>query len=109
MEEKKDKFNPNDVGVANGNYFGLPYHIDDADIVLVPVPWDATVSYGKGTARGPEAILDASLQVDLYDEKVENAWEVKAASYPVSEELLALNDSARESAERVISMLEQGI
>lgn len=109
MEEKKDKFNPNDVGVANGNYFGLPYHIDDADIVIVPVPWDATVSYGKGTARGPEAILDASLQVDLYDEKVPNAWEVKAASYPVSEELLALNDSARESAERVISMLEQGI
>lgn len=109
MEEKKDKFNPNDVGVANGNYFGLPYQIDDADIVLVPVPWDATVSYGKGTARGPEAILDASLQVDLYDEKVPNAWEVKAASYSVSEELLALNDSARESAERVISMLEQGI
>lgn len=36
--------------------------------VVVPVPWEATVSYGGGTARGPRAILDASAYVELWDE-----------------------------------------
>ena len=39
-------FNPNDIGVANGNYFGLPCNEEESDIVLLSVPWDATVSYG---------------------------------------------------------------
>lgn len=36
--------------------------------VVVPVPYEATVSYGGGTARGPDAILAASQYVELYDE-----------------------------------------
>jgi agmatinase len=36
--------------------------------VVVPVPYEATVSYGAGTARGPGAILEASAYVELYDE-----------------------------------------
>ena len=52
-------FNPNDIGVANGNYFGLPCNEEESDIVLLSVPWEATVSYGKGTADGPQAIIDA--------------------------------------------------
>jgi agmatinase len=36
--------------------------------VVVPVPYEATVSYGGGTARGPAAILEASGYVELYDE-----------------------------------------
>jgi len=53
------------------NFLGIP----DADAryeacrgVVVPVPYEATVSYGGGTARGPDAILDASGYVELYDE-----------------------------------------
>lgn len=34
---------------------------------LVPVPYEGTVSYGKGTARGPAAILEASDQLELWD------------------------------------------
>lgn len=41
---------------------------DEAAAVVVPVPWEATVSWGAGTARGPEAILEASGYVELYDE-----------------------------------------
>lgn len=44
--------------------------VDDARVVVVPVPHEATVSYGGGTRRGPDAILDASLQVELYDEQL---------------------------------------
>lgn len=42
---------------------------DDARIAILPVPYEATVSYGKGTALGPEAILRASTQVELHDEQ----------------------------------------
>ena len=36
-------------------------------MVLVPVPWEPTVSYRRGAAKGPGAILRASRQVDLFD------------------------------------------
>jgi agmatinase len=34
---------------------------------VVPAPYEKTVSYGGGTARGPEAILEASYQLEAYD------------------------------------------
>ena len=100
--------NPNDIGVANGNFFGLPCSEEQSEIVFVSVPWDATVSYGKGTADGPQAIIDASLQVDLFDEKVPESWKTKAWTLPVTEEIYQLSQTARKAAEEVISALEQG-
>lgn len=103
-----EDFDPNAIGIANGNYFGLPVNAIDAGMVLVSIPWDATVSYGKGTAHGPEAILRASLQVDLFDEKVAQAWKVPVATMPISEKLFSINDKTRKEAERVIAALETG-
>ena len=40
---------------------------DKARFHVIPVPYEATVSYAGGTARGPEAILEASDQLELYD------------------------------------------
>ena len=54
-----------------GNFLGIPddeARYETARGVVVPVPWEATVSYGAGTAKGPAAILDASRYVELYDE-----------------------------------------
>jgi len=53
------------------NFLGLSddeSRYEDARGVVVPVPWEATVSYGEGTGRGPAAILEASRYVELYDE-----------------------------------------
>ena len=53
------------------NFLGLPddeARYEDARGVVVPVPWEATVSYGAGTAKGPAAIVEASRYVELYDE-----------------------------------------
>ena len=53
------------------NFLGLPEdetRYGEARGVVVPVPWEATVSYGAGTANGPAAILEASRYVELYDE-----------------------------------------
>jgi agmatinase len=43
--------------------------LDRARFLVVPVPYEATTTYRKGTAEGPGAILDASMQIELYDEE----------------------------------------
>lgn len=51
-------------------FLGLPAAaLAEADAVLLPVPLEKTVSYGAGTWRGPRAILDASCQVETFDEE----------------------------------------
>jgi len=40
---------------------------DRAQVVVIPAPYEGTVTYGKGTMHGPGAILSASYQVELYD------------------------------------------
>lgn len=55
------------------NYFGLPEQFsspENSRVTIVPVPYEATVSYGIGTSKGPEAILEASQQVELFDEEL---------------------------------------
>lgn len=59
-------FHDPDPGVGKG-VFGLPHRASDALVHLVPVPFEATVSYGTGTVNGPRAIRAASVQVDLLD------------------------------------------
>ncbi|MFA7117005.1 MAG: agmatinase family protein [Bacteroidales bacterium] len=103
-----NKFDYNDIGVPNGNYFGLPVNIESADVVLIPVPWDATVSYGRGTARGPEAIKEASLQVDLFDERIDKVWEMKVASLEAPLWIEYLNNKGAEISLKVIAALEKG-
>ncbi|MFM7007684.1 MAG: agmatinase family protein [Flavobacteriales bacterium] len=101
------QFDPNGVGIANGNIFGFPYTEAEADIVLIPVPWDATASYGKGTSKGPEAILEASTQLDFYHPDLPNAYDTKIYMSPVSEEWLAINADLCEKGMAYISYLEE--
>lgn len=42
----------------------------DAEALILPIPLEATVSYGKGTGKGPEEIIEASQQVELYDHEL---------------------------------------
>ncbi|MDX1905369.1 MAG: arginase family protein, partial [Thermonemataceae bacterium] len=72
-KEILQSINPNDVGTA-GKLFGLPFDEETAELVIIPVPWEVTVSYSAGTAIAPEEILYASAQVDLWDADIENAW-----------------------------------
>lgn len=55
------------------NYFGIPEEFASSEksrVCIVPVPYEATVSYGRGTSQGPEAIREASLQVELFDDEL---------------------------------------
>jgi agmatinase len=80
-------FDPNAALAPNGNYFGFPFTPKEAQLILISVPWDVTASYKSGTAKGPAAIMDASLQLDFYCEDIPNAWELGTGTLP-------LNDSA---------------
>ncbi len=54
-------------------YFGLPDNDskqETSKVVIVPVPYEATTSYGQGTKLGPKAILEASQQVELFDDEL---------------------------------------
>lgn len=101
-------FDPNGVGIANGNLFGFPVTEKEADIVVIPVPWDATASYGKGTSDGPQAILDASTQLDFYHPKLENAFQTKVFMTPISSEWKDINTKLCLEAVEYIDYLENG-
>jgi agmatinase len=101
------QFDPNGVGIANGNIFGFPYTEQDADIVIIPIPWDATASYGKGTSNGPQAILDASTQLDFYHPELDKAYDTKVYMAPISNEWKEINDICCEKGMRYIHFLEE--
>ena len=59
---------------APHNFLGLPAEEaawDGSDVVILPIPYEATVSYQGGTRRGPAAILEASRYVELYDQELD--------------------------------------
>ncbi len=101
-------FNPNAIGQPNGNYFALPYTLKESTIVLISIPWDVTTSYQAGTSEGPEAMIEASAQIDLYDAHVTDAWNIKIATEPIDKAITKLNKKARKTAEEIIAALELG-
>lgn len=108
MENMIDLFNPDDPGVANGHYFGLPFTVEESELVLLPVPWEVTTSYGKGTLRAPQAIMDASLQVDLYDLHYPEGWKRGIGTIEVDRKWPTLSDRLRGDAEAIMEELSWG-
>jgi agmatinase len=95
-------FDPDAPAADDAGLYGLPHRVDDAHVVVVPVPFEATVSYRAGTARGPAAILAASHQVDLFDADVGRPYERGIAMLDVPAWLPPLAAAARASATAVI-------
>lgn len=73
-QEKILNFDPSQPGLADESIFGLPFSADESEIIIIPVPWEVTVSYGSGASEGPEAVLNASFQVDLHHQEFPNLW-----------------------------------
>lgn len=106
-EEKIRLFDPN--GVSTGkNLYGLPFNEQEADIIVLPVPWEVTVSFRAGTARAPGAILEASKQVDLYDADVEDAWKRGIFMKKIDKDILKQSKSLRKKAVEYLKEFEGG-
>jgi agmatinase len=101
-------FDPSGIGLHNGQFIGLPYTADDARIILMPAPWDVTVSYRDGTSTAAANILQASYQLDLYDAHVKDAWKFGLHLLPANEMVLAKSQTIRKLAQKYIDFLESG-
>lgn len=101
------KFDPNGAGETDAGVFGLPFSDTESNVVLVPVPWEATTSYGRGTVHGPKAILEASPQLDLFDASLgelglARPWEFGIHMEPIPEKILRLNARASKLAKPIV-------
>lgn len=107
-QEKIRAFDPNGIGRPNGNLFGLPFTVEESEVVIIPVPWDVTASFRRGAVDGPAAILEASYQIDLYDPDMPNAWQIGIAMLPIAQEIKRKNRSLRQKAAACVRHLEKG-
>jgi agmatinase len=107
-EEKIKKFDPNAAGLVENNIYGLPFTPEEADIVLVPVPWEVTTSYGEGTSEGPALIREASYQVDLFHQEFPELWKRGIAMVDIPEAMRAQSKSLKQKAARIIEMCSGG-
>lgn len=99
------KFDPNGVAM-HGKLFGLPYTIEESELVIVPVPLDMTTSSWKGTQHGPQAVLDASAQVDLYDLTYKNFREKGITMLDIPERIVDI--AVEKQSQAVIDALSYG-
>lgn len=111
MKMKKadiSKFNPNGAGANDSGIFGLPFSFQESNIALLPVPFEMTTSYGRGTVSGPKTIRHASPQLDLFDADfaalgLPRPWEFGIHMEKESTQIRALNKAGCQAAKPIIS------
>lgn len=102
------EFDPNSTGNPNNNIFGLPFKEEDAKLVIIPIPWEISVSYGAGTARAADHICRASLQIDIFDVDNPGAWKQGFYMRDIDKKLLMKSDYLRKEAELFIDYISKG-
>jgi agmatinase len=95
-------FDPDAAAAPGTGIFGLPHTLAESRVVILPVPFDATTSYRRGTARGPESVRTASTQVDLFDRRFGKVYEQGLFMHEHPVEIAHLSDTAGEIAAPLI-------
>ncbi len=101
-------FDSNIASNPKNTIFGLPFTEEDARLIILPVPWEVTVSYGSGTSRCGEHIFNASMQVDLFDLESDNAWKQGIYMRHPDRKILMKSDYLRKEAELYINYISKG-
>ncbi len=107
-QEIIDNFNPNDPGLSDASLFGLPFGAEHSDIVVIPVPWEVTVSYGAGASEGVDAVFDASFQVDLAHQEFPELWKLGIFMDQDIPNWKERSDAFKAMAQPIIEALENG-
>lgn len=107
-DEIIQSFDPSQPGLADATIFGLPFSADQSEIIIIPVPWEVTVSYGAGASEGPEAVLDASFQVDLHHQDFPELWKLGMYLAEIPEAWKSNSDKYKALAQPIIEALEDG-
>jgi agmatinase len=103
LSAKKLPFDPDAAAPAGGGIYGLPFSTEESKVVVVPVPYEATTSYGGGTSGGPAAVLEASKQVDLFDRDTGRPYEAGIAMLEIPKKIARWNREAKLLAKPVIA------
>lgn len=98
-----DDFDPDGPGSADDGLFGLEIQPEDAAVVVIPAPFQATTSFRRGTRDGPAAVRRASVQVDLADLETGEPWREGIAILDLPDEVLAWDRDAEPDALAVIA------
>ena len=93
-------FDPDEAAAEGSGIYGLPFTPEESKVVIIPVPFEATTSYGGGTSRGPEAVLEASKQVDLHDHDTGKPYESGIAMLDIPKNVLRWNREAKPLAKK---------
>lgn len=101
-------FNPDNAAPLDSGVYGLPHTPEEAKVILVPVPFEATTSYRGGTSDGPNAILEASRQVDLFDLETGRPYEGGISMLEEPKDVRAWNDEAKALAKPIIEAAGEG-
>jgi len=102
------KFDQNSASNPTNNIFGLPFTEEDAKVILLPVPWEVTVSCSAGTARSAEHIFKAAMQVDLFDLYIPDGWRCGFFMREMDKKILMKSDYLRKEAELLIDYISKG-
>lgn len=94
-------YDPDGPGTDDG-LFGLGIDPRTAAVQVIPVPWEATTSYGRGTRHGPAAVRRASVQVDLADEDFGEVWRQGIGLLDLGDRISRWSDEVEASALAVI-------
>jgi len=98
------EFDPDGPAPSQSGVYGLPFTVEQSKVVIVPVPFEATTSYGGGTSKGPSALLDASRQVDLHDHETGRPYAVGMAMMDEPGRIRKWNSVAKPLAAKVIEV-----
>ncbi|MFN7454465.1 MAG: agmatinase family protein [Pseudobdellovibrionaceae bacterium] len=100
-------FDPSTTISAEFGIFGVPTEEANSKLVLLPVPWEVTTSYGRGASQGPRIIRQASEQIDLFDIELGNSWQAGYFMKEIPKNWLELNKKMKAKAQEVIRMKTQ--
>lgn len=100
-------FDPEGTFGENSSLFGLPKDMEEASLKILPIAWEVTTSFRRGTSQGPSAIFEASKQMDLYHPYWRKTYE-KGIHWDATclEKSLTLNNEFSPQAQKIISLLE---
>lgn len=107
-QQKIETFDPSQPGLAEATIYGLPFTAEESEIIVVPVPWEVTVSYGAGASEGPEAILEASYQVDLLHQNYPELWKLGIYFDEAPAHWMEQSAKYKALAQPIIEALEEG-
>ena len=92
----------------NGTYFGMPCRPESAALVLVSAPWDATAPEGSSSSYAPDAMIEESMRMDLYDPLSPDEWRKGIATADIDYTIQEISQNLRQDVERLRAREEKG-